>query len=113
MAAINPTNLIGVITAAVNGAVGKDITSLQGFARSQVDGLAKQAQLIAGALAAGHLTDAQRDFFLGDLKRTAQDFVKVLAGLTALEVEKAWNAAVNALWSAIGQAAGVALPKPF
>ncbi len=113
MAAIDTDALIAAITKGVTGAIGKDVTTPQGFAKDQIDGMANQALLIAGALAAGHLTDAQRDFFLKDLKQTAQDFAKVLVGLTAIDVEKAWNAAVSALWAAISTAAGTALPKPF
>jgi hypothetical protein len=105
--------LIGDITKAATDQIGKDLTTLAGFSQIQVEGLARQAQLIAGALASGHLSDADRDFFLSDLKRTARDFANVLVGLALVDIEKVWNSAVTTLWDAIGTAAQVALPKPF
>jgi len=111
-----PIDLNAVISDIVKAAtdrLGRDITSLEGFAEQQVRGLARQAQLIAGALASGHLSDDDRDFFLNDLKNTARDFANTLAGLLVLEIEIVWNAAVDTLWKAISAAAGVALPRPF
>jgi hypothetical protein len=111
-----PLDLNAVIQDIVKGAsdqIGKDVTSIAGFSQAQVEGLARQAQLIAAALASGHLNDADRDFFLEDLKRTAGDFARTVAGLIIVDIEKIWNSAVKALWDAIGKAAQVALPKPF
>ena len=110
---IDVNAVVSAITKAATDQLGKDITTLQGFAQEQVRGLARQAQLIAGALASGHLSDAERDWFLNDLKRTAQDFANTLVGLAELEIEKVWNAVVNALWKGLGTAAGAALPKPL
>jgi hypothetical protein len=105
--------LVGAIIGAATDRLGKDITTLEGFAEDQVAGLARQAQLIAGATAAGHLSDSDLDADLNQLKGITQDFANTLAGLAVLEIEKVWNAAVDALWKAIGTATGVALPKPF
>jgi hypothetical protein len=105
--------LIGEIVQAASAQLGKDVTTLAGFSRDQVEGLARQAQLIAAAFASGHLSEADRDFFLDDLKQTTQDFANTLAGLEIVDIEKVWNATVTILWSAIGAAAQVALPKPF
>lgn len=104
--------LIGEITRTATSQIGRDLTSFADFGRSQAEGLARQAQLIAAALASGHLSDADRDFFLADLKETAKNFAEVLVGLTMIEIEKVWNSAVTTLWDAISKAAGVALPRP-
>ena len=105
--------LVGQVTRAVSTQIGKDVTTLAGFSHDQVEELARQAQLIAAAFASGHLTEHDRNFFLDNLKQTTRDFANTLAGLAVVEVEKAWNAAVTALWSAISTAAKTALPAPF
>jgi hypothetical protein len=110
---IDINSLISTITRAATDQIGRNLNTLGGFGQVQVEGLARQAKLIAAALASGHLSDADRDFFLSDLKRTAQDFANVLVGLALVDIEKVWNAAVTTLWEAIGTAAEVALPKPF
>jgi hypothetical protein len=110
---IDVNALITDITRAASAQLGQDITTLEGFSQTQVEGLARQAQLIAAAFASGHISEADRDFFLNDLKQIAQDFAKTLAGLALIDIEKVWNAAVTTLWTAIGEAAQVALPRPF
>jgi hypothetical protein len=110
---INVQALVDAITRAAGAQIGRDVTVLAGFSRDQVEGLARQAQLIAAAFASGHLSEADRDFFLDDLKRTTEDFANSLVGLAAVELEKIWNAAVTTLWNAIGAAVQVALPRPF
>lgn len=110
---IDVNALIADITKAATAQLGQDVTALEGFSQTQVEGLARQAQLIAAAFASGHLSNSDRDFFLNDLKQTAQDFAKTLAGLALVDIEKVWNAAVTTLWNAIGTVAQVALPKPF
>lgn len=109
---IDVDGLVSAITKAASDEIGKDITTLTGFSRRQAEALARQAQLIAGALASGHISDADRDFFLSQLKEDARSFASVLTGLLLIDIEKIWNAAVNTLWDAIGKAVGIALPAP-
>ncbi len=98
---------------AVSGVLQKDITLVTGFSQTQVEQMAKQAAWIAEGTAKGELSDGLRDFFLRDLARIAENFVKVLQGLALLTIEKAWNAVVNVLWKAISGAIGnIALPIP-
>jgi len=111
--AIDIQALVGQIIQAVSAQLGKDVSTLEGFSRDQVEGLARQAQLIAAASASGHLSKDDLDFFLDNLKMLARNFADTLAALGVIAVEKAWNAAVTALWSAIGKAAKIALPAPF
>ncbi|MEC5383157.1 hypothetical protein VSX64_20230 [Aurantimonas sp. C2-6-R+9] len=92
--------------------VGEDIRSLAGFSSTQLAMLAKQAAWIAEAQAGNELTPDLLDFFLDNLAAMARNFVKVLQGLTVIMIEKAWNAAVGVIWSAIEAAIGVALPLP-
>jgi len=112
-AAIDIAGLTADIIRAANLQLGRDVSALEGFRRTQIEGLAQQAQRIVAAVANGHLSDADRDFFLDDLKQTTQDFASTLAGLRLIDIEKVWNAAVTTLWTAIGRAAQVALPKPI
>jgi hypothetical protein len=111
-APIDINALIGDIAKAATAQIGRDLTSFADFGASQAEGLARQAKLIAAALASGHLSDDDRDFFLDNLKETARNFAAVLIGLTVVEIEKVWNAAVTTLWDAISKAAGIALPRP-
>ncbi len=104
--------LMNDVTAAVSDVLQKDVTTISGFSRNQLQLLAKQSAWIAEATANNELTDDLRDFFLGNLADMALNFVKVLRGLALIAVEKAWNAVVGVLWKAIGGAAGVALPLP-
>ncbi len=109
---IDVPTLIGSITRTASDAVGKDVTTIGGFAADQIEGLAQQARLIAAAAASGELSGSEVDDALADLAQTAQDFAATLAGLALVDVEKLWNAVVGVLWTAIGTAAGIVLPWP-
>jgi hypothetical protein len=104
--------LVSSITRTPSAELGRDVATVEGFARDQVEGLAQQARLIAAAIANGQLTESEAGGALADLKATAEDFAATLVGLTVVDVEKVWNAAVGALWTAIETAAGIALPRP-
>ena len=106
------SELMNNVTTAVSGVVQKDVTTISGFSRNQLELLAKQSAWIAEATANNELTEELRDFFLNNLAEMALNFVKVLKGLALITVEKAWNAVVGVLWDAIGRAAGIALPLP-
>jgi hypothetical protein len=81
-----------------------DIKHHAAFAERQAKALAKQAAWIAEASIAGELNDDDRDWFVENLKRMTENFVRTLVGLTILTIEKAWNAVVNVLWGAINAA---------
>ena len=104
--------LMEAIKAAASDILTKDVATMSGFSKTQLQGLAKQAAWIAEATAKKELTKAQQDFFLKNLADMARDFVKVLKGLALITVEKVWNAVVKVLWDAIGGAIGKALPLP-
>ncbi len=109
---IDVPSLVSSIARLASAELGRDVTTIEGFARDQVEGLARQAKLIAAAIASGHLSPSETADALTDLQTTAEDFAATLVGLALVDVEKVWNAAVGALWSAIGTAAGIVLPGP-
>ncbi|MBP6819362.1 hypothetical protein V6B08_16080 [Ferrovibrio sp. MS7] len=110
MPAIDVNALVGQLTGAVNTAIGQDVTQVQGFAQAQMQALAQQGALVASGIASGQIGPDLEPFFLDSLKTMARNLVNVLKGLAAVMLEKAWNALVGALWSAIGGAIGRVLP---
>ena len=108
-APIDLNALIGSITRTASDELGRDVTTVDGFARDQVEALARHAQLIAAAIASGSLSQSQADFFRADLQLMAQNFVNTLKGLAEVDLEKVWNAVVSTLWGAIDAALGLAL----
>ncbi len=88
----------------LNGILNDDISRYVSFFKSQTLGLAKQAAWIAEATATGEIDADTRDWFIGNLQRMTEDFIRTLVGLTLLTIEKAWNAVVGILWGAINTA---------
>ena len=112
MASLDIARLVSDVETTVSGVLGKDLQSISGFAEQQLQGIARQAELIASNYLNGITNAAQRDADLDDLKDLVRTFVGVLQGLAVIEVEKAWNAAVGVIWAAIGAAIKVPLPVP-
>jgi hypothetical protein len=116
MATLDAQSLVTDILNALSASVGGDIKVFVPFAERQATALAKQAEWIAEETAAGQLTEDDRAWFLNDLATLSKNFAQVIAGLTALTIEKAWNAIVGAVWAAINAAVkstiGIALPIP-
>ena len=105
--------LMADISTAASDILKKDLSTVSGFSRSQLEALAKQAAWIAEATAKNEINAEQREFFLQNLAEMARNFVKVLQGLAAITIEKLWNAVVNVLWGAIRGAVGnIPLPLP-
>src|SRR3954471_17105528 len=89
---------------ALSDVLTSDIKANVPFVTEQATALANQARLIADQAVAGQLSDEQRDFFLDHLKSHTKDLALMIAALTALTAEKAWNAIVGVLWGAINTA---------
>ena len=89
-----------------------DIDAHIDFVEKQTKGLATQSAWIARARLEGELDEDDLDFFLEDLRKLSESFVKVVIGLTIITIEKAWNAVVNTLWEAIGGAIDSVLTIP-
>lgn len=89
---------------ALNGLLEDDIGNYVEFAERQTKALAKQAAWIAEATLNGELSDDDRDWFLKNLEKLAENFARTVIALTILTLEKAWNAIVGTLWKAINGA---------
>lgn len=113
----DPDQVVKSILAALSGVLTEDIKNHVEFAERQSKALAMQAAWIAEETATGTLSAEDRDWFLKDLARLAENFAREIAALTVPTVEKAWNAVVGVLWSAINGAVsavlgGMRLPLP-
>ncbi len=86
-----------------------DVSTYEGFAQRQLQGIADQTKQVAAGILTGEITEATRDFFLQDIKDLTLNFVKTLQGLAQVTVEKVWNAMVNVVWAAISKATGLSL----
>lgn len=108
-------DLMRDISAAASAVVGKDISTITGFAKSQEIKLAKFAIWIAEAEVAGEFKNIPglRDEFLQSLQDMILDFVNTLRGLAMVTVEKIWNAIVGVVWKALDKATGLTLPRPI
>jgi hypothetical protein len=107
--AIDVGQLVKDITDAASGIINSDVTKLGGFSQRQVEAIAHQAGLVSAGIASGQITDETKDFFLDGLKDMSRNFVNTLVGMSAVTVEKVWNAVVGVIWKAISAATGVAL----
>jgi len=89
------------IVAALRGELGNGYSSIRNFAESQGKLLAKQAESIATSRASGSLKndDDLYEFFLGNLRNNTENMVKSIVMLSALTIERAWNAVAGILWS--------------
>ncbi len=83
-----------------------DVSTYEGFAKRQLEGIAEQTKQLAAGILSGEVSEATRDFFLQDIKDLTKTFVKTLQGLALVTIEKVWNAMVNVLQSALTKATG-------
>jgi hypothetical protein len=112
-ATIDVNQLITNMKTAANAVLQQDIANIEGYSERQLQAIAMQGAWIANGSATGELSADLRDFFLNNLQDLVTNFAKTLAGLVIVTVEKVWNALVNVLWTAIGQAINTALPIPL
>ena len=104
--------LLANLKTVATGIIQQDVTTIEGYSERQLAAMAQQAKWIAAATLTGELSSDMRDFFLNTLKDSAVNFANTLKGLVMITIEKVWNALVGALWTAIGNAIGIALPLP-
>tara|TARA_R110002072_G_scaffold211424_1_gene368959 strand:+ start:11293 stop:11670 length:378 start_codon:yes stop_codon:yes gene_type:complete len=119
---IDIQDLTKTIVGSLTGLVEGDITDYVDFAEKQTKALAKQAAWIASTAVVPFGTEGgfddreELDWFLENLEKMSSNFVKTIIALTIITLEKAWNAIVGAIWSAINGVVqpvlGVALPVP-
>jgi hypothetical protein len=105
--------VINTITTTLSGMLNKDITAFQGFAEDQLRQLTQRAARLAARVAAGQIDQDLANTFAGEIADDAKTFAEVTAALVALEIEKVWNAVVNAIWGAINAAVSGAINAAF
>lgn len=97
---MNHQQILDDIVAALKGELGDGFSAIGSFVQSQGSLLAKQAESIATSRISGSLKndDALYQFFLENLKTNSENMVKSIVMLSALTIEKAWNAVAGVLW---------------
>lgn len=109
---INVPDLINQIKTQATSILGNNIENAQGFSQDQLSAMAQQAETIAGGIATGEIRPSLQQFFLDQLKQSAQNFIRVLVGLALVTVEQLWNAVVGSLWGALSTATGLHFTPP-
>lgn len=101
------------IVAALKGELGDGYSTIKTFVESQGKLLAKQAEEIAKARINGVLKDDDEfyHFLLDGLEKNTKNLARSIVMLSALTIEKAWNAVAGVLWGAIRTAlSGAGVP---
>lgn len=100
---MDSNQILNDIIAALTGELGQGYSRIQNFVESQGKLLAKQAEHIATSRINGSLAndDDLYHFFLEGLQRNSENLAKSIVMLTALTIEKAWNAVAGVLWGGI------------
>lgn len=100
---MDPNQILADIADVLKGELKSGYTTIKSFVESQGKLLAKQAATIARSRVSGSLKDDDElyEFFLESLRQNTENMAKSIAMLTALTIEKAWNAVANVLWGAI------------
>lgn len=95
--------ILGDIVAALKGELGAGYSTIKNFVESQGALLAKQAENIAMQRIDGSLAkdDDLYHFFLDGLERNATNMARSVVMMSALTIEKAWNAVAGVLWGGI------------
>ncbi|MCP5074027.1 MAG: hypothetical protein GY947_12145 [Rhodobacteraceae bacterium] len=110
--------LAGEIAEAWKGELSDGWDLLSSFHKSQTKKLSRQAALIAKMRTEGELRDDDDlfEFLLEQFEDKVKNFAIAVANLTAMTLERAWNASVGIIWGAINKlltgAGFVALPIP-
>ena len=105
--------ILNDIVAALKGELGNGFSTIRSFVENQGKLLAKQAENIATSRIDGPLKDDDDlyEFFLDNLKTNTENMVRAVVELSALTIEKAWNAVAGVLWGAIRTAlSGAGVP---
>jgi len=100
---MDATTILADLRAALKGELGQGYSTISSFIERQGRLLADQAAFIAEQRATGSLRDNDPLFehFLEGLRTNAINLTHHVAMLTALTIEKAWNAVANVLWGGI------------
>jgi hypothetical protein len=110
---MNHVQVLNDIVTALKGELGAGYSAISSLVASQGKLLAKQAEDIAKSRINGSLKDDDElfHFFLEGLEKNTANLAKSVVMLSALTIEKAWNAIASILWGAIRTAlSGAGVP---
>ena len=96
------SSILAEIKTATSEILNKDLSKVRGFSKRQLKAIATQALLIKEGVLAGQIQPDLQKFFEDSLKDMVSNFINTLKGITAVILEKIWNAIVGALWKVIG-----------
>lgn len=94
--------VLGEIKTVTSEILNKDISKVRGFSKRQLKAIGIQTLLIKEGVATGEISGELQEFFEESLKKMVTNFVSTLKGITAVILEKVWNAIVEILWKTIG-----------
>ena len=95
--------ILNDMVAALRGEIGSGYSTIRTLVENQGKLLAKQAEKIAKSRATGSLKDDDElyEFFLQGLVQNSENLARSIVMLSALTIEKAWNAIAGILWGAM------------
>ncbi|MBA5628778.1 hypothetical protein [Moheibacter lacus] len=96
------SNLLAEIKTATSDILDKDLSKVRGFSKRQLKAIGVQTLLIKEGVDSGEISGELQTFFEESLKNMVTNFVNTLKGITAVILEKVWNAVVEILWKTIG-----------
>ncbi len=96
------STILAEIKTATSDILNKDLSKVRGFSKRQLKAIATQALLIKEGVIAGQIKPDLQKFFEESLKDMVTNFVNTLKGITAVILEKLWNAIVGVLWKVVG-----------
>lgn len=97
------SDILSDLVNALKDELGQGYSTISNIVETQGKLLAKQAKQIATSRATGSLKDDDElyHFYLESLKDNTIAVAKAVVMVTALTIEKAWNAIAGALWGGI------------
>ena len=107
---MDAASILAEVRDALRGELGAGYSAIAAFVEIQGQLLAEQAEFIARHRASGELNDRMFAILAKGLEDNTRNLANSVAMLTALTLEKAWNAVAEALWGGmrtILSAAGV------
>ncbi len=96
------SNILSEIKIVTSEILDKDLSKVRGFSKRQLKAIATQTLLVKEGVLSGQIKPDLQTFFEDSLKDMVTNFVNTLKGITAVILEKVWNAIVGVLWKVIG-----------
>ena len=100
----NANDFIGDVISAVRGVVEKDWATNSGKVQTRAEMLAEQFALFPAAVASGGLDEQGIKFAAKRLETQTKEFALTVANLQITTLAKAFNAAIDVVWTAAGGA---------